>query len=136
MKSALALLCDEFKELYLVIDALDECEPGLREEIVEAVVEISHQHDCIKTFITSRLETDIEEFFGRLQVPTISIKARNTADDIRNYVNDTISSLRAARKLKIQCECVEAQIIETLVRRADGMYGWCSSPKIARTECS
>lgn len=121
MRDALAVLADEFSEIYFVIDALDECEQDMREKIIEAVVEITRDHRCVKAFITSRLETDIENLFRSLQTPTVCIQARNTADDIRMYVNDSVKTLMASKKLRIQDDQTRLKIIQTLVQKADGM---------------
>lgn len=121
MRCALAELADEFSEIYFVIDTLDECEQVVREKIMEAIVEISHDHSCIKVFVTSRLESDIENLFRSLQTPTVCILAKNTADDIRKYVNDSVQTLMASNKLRIQDGQTRPKIIQTLVQKADGM---------------
>ena len=121
MRDALAALADEFSEIYFVIDALDECEQDKHEKIIEAVVEISQNHSCIKAFITSRIESDIENLFRSLQTPTIRIQAKNTADDIRKYVDDTVQTLMASNKLRIQDGQIRPKIVQTLVQKADGM---------------
>ena len=125
LQGALAELCEDFDEIYLVVDALDECEQSLREEILDSVVELSKLHSLVKTFITSRREIDIEQMFKALSTPTICIKAKNTASDIRRYVVDTVDLL-TGNKLKVQSPVTKARIVETLVFKADGMFLWVS----------
>ena len=116
-----AVLAEEFKEVYLVVDALDECEEALREQILDAVVEFSSNYQCAKAFIANRPENDIQLMFRHLRAPAVCIKARNTAEDIRKYVTDSVASLTAANKLRLQNQDLKFTIIECLVEKADGM---------------
>ena len=122
IENALSIIADEYQELYLVIDALDECQQELREQILESIVDLSRNHNCVKVFVTSRPENDIMHMFRRLSTPTICIKAQNTAEDIRKYVVDSVDNLIKADKLKIERAETTRVIIDSLVTKADGMY--------------
>ena len=121
VEKVLSIIADEYRELYLVVDALDECQQDLREQILESIVELSQNHNCVKTFITSRPENDIMRLFRRLSTPTICIKAQNTAEDIHKYVNDTVADLIRTDKLSVEKDETVQTITETLVDKADGM---------------
>jgi hypothetical protein len=82
---------------------------------------MSQEHGNVKAFVTSRPENDIERMFRRLQTPTICIRAKNTADDIRKYVVDNVASLIESEKLQLQDPELASVVIETLVSKADGM---------------
>ena len=121
LKDVLSSLAEDFQELYLVVDALDECEAAHRSELLDCIVELTSDHACTRAFITSRLENDIAQMFHMLKTPTIVIRAKNTADDISKYVNDSVTELVGANKLRVQNPQTRQRILERLVKDADGM---------------
>lgn len=82
---ALTILCREQKKVFLVIDALDECDPSVRKELCGFLrTPVSH---CIRTFVTSRYHpADIREFFS--ECPQIEIKADSS--DLQMYMRHEI----------------------------------------------
>jgi ankyrin repeat domain-containing protein 50 len=120
-------LVKSFDQIFLVIDALDECKQdeqnGIhnREQIMNFIFDLADDMPCVKFFVTSRRETDITDAFARHQTPTIQIEARNVAEDINAYVNDHVENLIRAKKLRLGKPSLKRKIVESLVARAEGM---------------
>jgi hypothetical protein len=72
-----------------VLDALDECEPKLRGEILEVLEYlISRSENGLKVFISSRPDRDIRDRF--LKTRNIEIQATDNEEDIRTFVRKEI----------------------------------------------
>ncbi|KAK8220885.1 hypothetical protein IWZ01DRAFT_477823 [Phyllosticta capitalensis] len=110
----IATLGRRFAQILIVMDALDECDEGPRERILNLIPEFK-----AKTFITSRPESSIREAFNRMAVPGFEIDTRSTQLDIERYVNDRLKSL--TRPLDHD---IETDISGALVDRADGSFLW------------
>jgi hypothetical protein len=120
-------LAKSFDQIFLVIDALDECkqdeQKGIqnREHIMNFIFNLAEDMPCAKFFVTSRRETDITDAFARHQTPTIQIEAKNVTEDIKAYVNDRVENLVKMKKLKLGKSTLKGKIIELLVAKAEGM---------------
>jgi hypothetical protein len=114
-------LVESYDRIFLVIDALDECEQDPRRKIIDFVCELANDLPCAKIFVTSRVETDIEEAFKRLQTPTIQVEASNVAEDINTFVNDRVGHLVKENELRLRDPTLAGKIVQTLVTRAEGM---------------
>lgn len=107
-----------FHKVYIVIDAIDECHD--RECILKAITAIGDSVDHIKIVVSSREDPLINEEFK--EFPNLKIKAADVAGDIESYVNATLNSRIASKKLKVKDPELKQQILETLVLKAEGMY--------------
>jgi hypothetical protein len=75
-----------FKELFIVIDALDECpRDGGREELLQDVIEISKIGN-VHLLVSSREESDIHSSFSKPGFLDISVAGSGIDSDIREYV--------------------------------------------------
>jgi hypothetical protein len=113
----------KLKEMFIVIDALDECEKE-RPTIIRLLTEIIKALPCAKVFITSRREGDIERAFVKSNTPTIQIQAKNVEADIRSFVEGKVREYRQCyygKELFLSNDLLEARIISTLTEKADGM---------------
>lgn len=116
-----------FENVYLIIDALDECPEAERHAVLRFIRGIVSQDSglpCVKVFVTSRRETDIAEAFTQIAAPVIEIEAGDVASDIKIYVRDEVERLRVGdhgKKLYIRNEALADKIIETLTNKAEGM---------------
>ncbi|RYP31190.1 hypothetical protein DL766_004498 [Monosporascus sp. MC13-8B] len=73
----------------LVLDALDECEPDSRGELVKTVdILLSKSRRPLKVFISSRPDRDIRKRF--LDRPNIEIYATHNEKDIQKFVHEEI----------------------------------------------
>jgi hypothetical protein len=112
------------KKVYIVIDALDECPEKYRPDIIRLLTETMSGISCAKVFVTSRKESDIERAFAESSTPTIQIQAENVAADIRSFVDSEVKKLRKGRhgkKLFLSSDILEATVISTLTKMAEGM---------------
>jgi hypothetical protein len=111
-------------EVFIVIDALDECSEKSRPTIIRLLDEIMKGLPCAKVFITSRKEGDIERAFARSNTPTIQIQAKNVEADIRSFVESKVRELRQChygKQLFLRSDVLEARVISTLIEKAEGM---------------
>lgn len=117
-------LAESYDKIFMVFDALDECEADQREKILDFIFNIAHNLRCVKILVTSRRENDIEKAFSRQTTPIIEIKAENVAEDIKQFVTERVEYLIKCKKLEVHDSQLESHIIETLVTRAEGMYAF------------
>jgi len=114
----------DFKEVYVVIDALDECPERERHHVIRFITEVINSLRCAKIFVTSRRESDLVRAFEEGSTPTIQIKTENVAADIEGFVQSEVKKLRNGyhgKKLYLADDTLEARIIQTLTEKADGM---------------
>ena len=114
----------EFKEVFVVIDALDECPERERHHVIRFISEVMKALRCAKIFVTSRRESDIVRAFEDGSTPTIQIKEENVAADIESFVQSEVKTLRKGfygKKLHLTSDVLEARVIQTLTEKADGM---------------
>ena len=118
-------LAECFQEVFLVIDALDECPKSQRPYVIGFITEVISSLPCAKIFIMSRRESDIVRAFESSNTPTIQIRAENVAADIERFVCSEVDKLRQGyhgKKLHLNSSACERRIINTLIEKADGMY--------------
>jgi ankyrin repeat domain-containing protein 50 len=113
-----------FREVYVVIDALDECPERERHHIIGFIIEVIKALPCVKIFVTSRRESDISRAFEESNTPTIHIEAENVAGDIESFVRSEVHKLRNGyhgRKFHLASDALEVRVIQTLTEKAAGM---------------
>ena len=112
-------------ELYIVVDALDECPsvsgyPTPREQVLTVLQELielhlSHVHFCF----TSRPEVDIRDVLDGLAVHNVSLHEQaGQNQDIFDYIESVVSSDTKMRRWR---EEDRQLVIDSLMRRARGM---------------
>ncbi|KAF7510671.1 hypothetical protein GJ744_006037 [Endocarpon pusillum] len=118
----------QLNEVFVVIDALDECPKVQRPAILKSLRDIVNCGTChVKVFVTSRPELDIEEAFKQMTIECIRIEARSVQSDINLYATEETRRLRQGsdgRKLNLNNPALEDQIIGTLTTKAEGMFLW------------
>jgi len=117
-------VASEFREVVVIIDALDECPKDARNRILGFLLGITNNLPCAKVFVTSRRERDIEEAFMKLKTPIIEIEAGSVAADISSYVRSEVKRLRDGydgKRLYLKNDTLEVTIVRTLTEKADGM---------------
>lgn len=106
-----------FEQVFIVIDALDECQD--RAELLELVKTISKwQLENLHVLATSRRERDIEESLEPLVTDQISIQSKVVDSDIRTYISERLQKDLKLRKWPAN---VKTEIEDTLMAKADGM---------------
>lgn len=112
------------REVYIVIDALDECPEQNRPRFIATITAIISSFPCAKIFITSRREGDIERAFSESSTPTIQMQAESITADVQTYVHAEVKKLRKGyhgKKLFLRSNALEEKIVRTLTQEANGM---------------
>ncbi|KAI0059375.1 hypothetical protein BV25DRAFT_1890024, partial [Artomyces pyxidatus] len=115
----------EFETLFLVVDALDECDASSRRHILTLLKKVSVY---AKVLITSRNEGDIARFLK--DATSISIEASDVHKDIVNFVTrkvrpaDDDDTDPAEEPLEVDNPTLRDEIAHALVNGADGMFLW------------
>jgi ankyrin repeat domain-containing protein 50 len=121
LNAALSLIMKDFEDVFIVIDALDECaKSGERGELLTLIEEIhAWSLSKIHLLVTSRPEPDIKAVLMPLvKSQAISIQGSQVESDINLH---TRSQLAADPKLKKLSSEVKAEIEKTLTAGAKGM---------------
>jgi len=112
-------------QIYIVVDALDECPnvlgtPSAREEVLDLIEELvdlklPHVHICV----ASRPEIDIRLVLGPLTSLQVSVHdEKGQKEDIIEYIKSVVHSDRRMRKWK---KLDQELVIDMLSEKADGM---------------
>ncbi|KAG4428800.1 hypothetical protein IFR05_015719 [Cadophora sp. M221] len=109
-----------FKKVFIVIDAVDECHD--RECILKAISAIGDSVEHIKILVSSREDPLINEEFK--DFPNLKMRATHVSSDIESYVDATLNTRIAWKKLKVKDDELRKQISDTLVLKAEGMFQW------------
>ncbi|KAF2785832.1 hypothetical protein K505DRAFT_330763, partial [Melanomma pulvis-pyrius CBS 109.77] len=122
-------LAESFSEVFVVIDALDECPEQKRPDMLGFITGVvTTPSPCrIRVFATSRREMDITEAFVKNHVPTVQIQAENVAADIETFARSKVEELHSGqhgKTLYIDSVILKEKIIETLATKAEGMFLW------------
>jgi hypothetical protein len=109
--------CSSCEHVTIVIDALDECQD--RESILCLLHELP---SSIRVFISSRDEDDIRRSFrSHSALRELMIQPDDIEHDIRNYLVHTLNKHVKKYPNFVQDRTLLREIIETLVKNADGM---------------
>lgn len=111
---------------YVVIDALDECNPNERFNLIESLKTIIDESaNVVKVFISSRRDYDIVSQLE--ESPCISIQPSHISKDIEDYVKKEVSEAIEKKKivkgklmLKEKKE-IEQKITQVLIEGSQGM---------------
>ena len=121
---AIVLLLELLKTepLTIVIDALDECSPARRHELLEALdILIQRSSNMLKVFVSSRDDNDI---VCRLSItPNVIINARDNHYDITRFVRREVDKAISNKRLlsgKVSQQ-LRHDIITTLTLKARAM---------------
>lgn len=120
-------LIKDLSQVYVVFDALDECPEQERKDILCFVTSIvTAPTPCrVKVFVTSRREMDIAKAFEDNTIPAIQIRAENVATDIETFARSQVEKLlkgKYGKALYVTSNDLKDRIVQTLVKKADGMY--------------
>ncbi|CAG8983495.1 hypothetical protein HYALB_00004295 [Hymenoscyphus albidus] len=107
----------------IILDGLDECDPTLRQDLLDALRTIIQKaSNVVKAFVSSRDDHDLVHRLS--QTPNLYIRASDNKEDITNFVVSGVDE--AIRKEKILCGNVPSSlretIVSTLVSQSNGMF--------------
>ena len=109
--------------IFLLIDALDECELGLPELLQFITATKSTSSVQVKWVVSSRNRDDIEqalEFDDRKDKLSLELNTHHISDAVAAYINYRASQLTVLRRNKVLLE----QVKERLLQRSDGTFLW------------
>ena len=119
-KGVLRQIFERAPSVYLVIDALDECQD--RPTLLECFEDFREwNQEKLHVLVTSRRETDIEDCLGVIATDNIPLEESVVEGDILSYIRH---QLQHNRDLSKWPEDVQADIETTLVEGAQGMFRW------------
>lgn len=121
LHSLLRTISTEFRDVYIVLDALDECQD--LEKVFDTLEEINTWTDNnVHVLLTSRETKDIKEFVDGLEVNKHSIRlsAAVVKQDIRMYIRDRLCTDRNLKRWRSYPK-VQEEIENSLVESSDGM---------------
>ena len=110
----LQLLVAKFSDVYVVVDALDECNMETRSKFIEILQESPAN---LHLLCTSRHLGDIQEAFAAAS--RLDIRARDS--DITRYVEAQILQVPKLVKFCKKAGDLQSSIVEKLVEKANGM---------------
>ena len=151
LRSIFLTVALQFKSMFLVLDALDECTPDQRVELSKFLSDIiisstpainvhgtsrgtpsnpgfgnrnstSTSRGTIKFFVTSRKEPDIERAFLQKLFPKIEVEAAKVDSDIAVYAKAQIENRVEDGRLVLQNMALKSKILTALTTKAGGMY--------------
>lgn len=106
-----------FPRTTLVLDALDECEPSSRSELIGTIeFLLSNSNNALRVFISSRPDRDIRRQF--VDKPNIEIQARHNEGDIRRFVQGEVMK---HGNWKGMPQTLQDEIVQVLLQRSEGM---------------
>ncbi|KAF3917219.1 hypothetical protein ABW20_dc0108227 [Dactylellina cionopaga] len=123
-------LCETFlqmvtqvKEVWLVLDALDECRKEERRDLVRWMEKVlKSEQGNVHLLVTSRQESDIETGIMKFahKNDIIPIRERLVANDIRAYIHTRVKKDTGFKRWRSRPE-VQSEIEEKLAQKANGM---------------
>jgi hypothetical protein len=109
-------LCMRYKQTFIVIDALDECEEKDRKSLLVQLEKVTHP--ATKVFLTSRHHlSDMHRMFGRF--PQVEIKAKDS--DIREFIMNQIWENDNLLELTEDAGPLKEEIASTIINSAKEM---------------
>ena len=111
----------------IIIDALDECDPSERYKLLDALRSIlSKSASLVKIFVSCRDDGDI--VCRLIESPNIYVHASNNHGDIKRFIEFEVDkAIKGKRILRgLVPEDVRAEITQTLIKNAQGMFRWAS----------
>ncbi|EFR02841.1 ankyrin repeat domain-containing protein 29 [Nannizzia gypsea CBS 118893] len=111
------------ENIFIAIDALDECPLENRQELLDFLQTItSWTPSNLHLFLTSRAETDIKEVLCLIPIVTeVSVGGSSVTRDITHHIQTQLSSDPALKKLPAK---LKSEIQDKLIADADGMFRW------------
>jgi Cdc6-like AAA superfamily ATPase len=116
ISAALHSTAAAYKRVFIIIDALDECQDLARTKLLDDLFNLQTQARG-NILATSRVNDDIERRFEGCS--TIEISAAN--EDVLAYLNDQLT----LRRSTVLNDDIQEKVRDAVLRAADGMYARC-----------
>jgi hypothetical protein len=116
-------LAENYPLTTIIIDALDECDPDRRVDLLESLQAILQESSSlVKIFVSSRDDQDIACHLR--DYPNLELSSEKNMDDISSFVATETHNLIKKKKLlalSANKEKLKTEIIEQVTKKADGM---------------
>ncbi|KAI0378486.1 ankyrin repeat-containing domain protein [Hypomontagnella monticulosa] len=109
-----------FQKVYIVVDALDECESQVA-EVADTLRDLAYSSDITSMALFSREREDIDEILAD-EFYNVDIMAQK--GDLEIYVGVEMARRRSLRDLPVKNPQLNQEIREYLIDRAQGMFRW------------
>ncbi|KAJ7227586.1 hypothetical protein B0H12DRAFT_1193209 [Mycena haematopus] len=110
-------LLTELGRVYIVLDALDECDDSELDQLMDLVTKLWRwTHTPLHLLITSQPRAAFTEAFETM--PCVFLEAKLTEHDIKHFI---VTELRDNRKLKTWAHCADG-IVDRIVHKSNGMF--------------
>lgn len=122
--TALRYVAESFSEVYVVIDALDECSVGVRRKLLRTLTDLQTDLENesgvrMHLMITSRFDVIDGIELNSQSVQKMYIKA--SGDDVKLYLKANIGEI-SDHLAHDAGEAIKQRILDTIAITADGMY--------------
>ncbi|RYP43836.1 hypothetical protein DL768_009643 [Monosporascus sp. mg162] len=121
-------LAEHYPLTTIMIDALDECDPRKRLDLLKALEKILRESSgLVKIFVSSRDDQDI--VFRLQRYPNLEIKSDRNSDDIAVFVKNEAGRLIGDGVLLQYSESqteMKKLIVKKVIKGASGMFRWAS----------
>lgn len=119
LRSTLKQMIEEFNQVFIILDALDECED--REDLMESINEITGWNlQTLHVLTTSRIEREIADELNVTEEQKLYIQSDLIEADIRAYIYARLQIDEKLRRWQKDKQDQET-IIDTLMEKSDGM---------------
>lgn len=116
-------LVEHYPLTTIVIDALDECDPERRSDLLEILeLILQESSSLVKIFVSSRDDYDI--VLHLRDYPNLELSSEKNMDDISSFVTAETSNLIKKKKLlalSTNKEKLKIEIIDQVTKNANGM---------------
>lgn len=114
-----------FDQVFLVVDAMDECKTDHRQELLQYITKLAETAPGkLKLFLTSRPEGDIQAALGSDKFKTVRVRATKVSADISSYVRHQLENPRhhlLCSDLSTDTR-LRKEVEEALLGKSNGMY--------------
>lgn len=112
-----------YGQAYFAVDGIDECEPSLREGVLQAMDRIARASQIpVKLIVSGRHNHDL--LTRMREWPDIALQPRDNEDDIERYISETVADRLQSGLLcgGYISDAYRLSMQSVLRRRANGMY--------------
>ncbi|KAF8850847.1 hypothetical protein BDZ45DRAFT_538316, partial [Acephala macrosclerotiorum] len=139
LMNSVANMILEHSQVYIVVDALDECMEV--PNILDSLSQILAQHNRrLHLLVCSRWQMGIMKTLSQMPIETIAFRKPDLDSDLRAFIQHQLENRPS---LSQRPSAVKEEITKVLLERADGMFRWvacqldslekCFSPKAIRS---
>ena len=127
-RDLIVMLVENLSMTTIVVDALDECDPQMRQSLLDAFEHILRESaGLVKIFVSSRDDQDI--VYNLKDYPNVNISSDQNSADIKTYVElETQRLVQTGQLLRnsLAKEEMTRLITDQICSGADGMFRWVS----------